>query len=127
MDILNSFAELLELSQRQYEDLAQLQSLVTTGALKFMAKGPKEELLRQILDRMSDIDDATRATIKAARQVRRERLKDDIKVSNLMSVLASVGFNVDDALEGKLPEPPPGAPISIRVSAEEPKNPGETG
>jgi len=95
--LASSLEELFELMSEQQREMSFLTKLLLTDTMKFISRPIRDDLIRRVLDRMGDIEDSTRAIIKTARSVKRQRLSDDKQVSNLFMNIADL--TALDALE----------------------------
>ena len=114
MTIETSLTEVLTQIEEQHKAVGGLLSLVKTDTLKYVTRPERDALLRQILDRQADIDDALKANIKLVRLVRRARIRDDVAISLLAQFLGTRGVNVDELVKtagGAVEEAPEEAPV----------------
>jgi len=86
-----NFKELSMLMKAQESDVKFLSKLVQSEVIKYIHRPVRDELLRRILNRLKDLDEATDSYIKKVREIRRQRFNDERQISNLMMNIALMG------------------------------------
>lgn len=87
-------------------DVDLLSRLTMTDNLKYLTRAERERVFKRLLENMGALEDTLKAMIKAARDVRRARLRDDEQLSRMVIAMT------DHALKVSSFETPPEEPTS---------------
>lgn len=75
-------------------DVSLLSDLMTTDNLKYLTRAERERIFKRLLENMGALEDTLKAMVKAARDVRRARLRDDEQLSRMVIAMTDHGLKV---------------------------------
>lgn len=76
------------------QDIGVVNDLMVTDNLKYLTRVERERIFKRLLDNMGALEDTLKAMIKAGREVRRARLRDDEQLSRMVVAMTSHGLKV---------------------------------
>lgn len=76
------------------DDLTLLDRLIKLGNLKYLTRIERELIFKRMLENMGALEDTLKAIIKASRDVRRSRLRDDEQLSRMVIAMSHLDLKV---------------------------------
>lgn len=76
-------------------DTKLLAQLTSTGNIKYMTRFERERIFTRLLSNMGALEDGLKAALKAARDVRRARIRNDDQLSRMVVALTAANLDVD--------------------------------
>lgn len=87
--------EAAELMQALTADLLLISQLNATNNLRFMTRVEREKIFTRMLDNGAALEDILKAVVRAGRDVRRARIRDDDQLSRMVVGMAAAGLAVE--------------------------------
>jgi predicted RNase H-like nuclease len=75
-------------------DVNLIGQLTMTDNLKYLTRAERERVFKRVLENMGALEDTLKAMIKAAREVRRARLRDDEQLSRMVVAMTQHALKV---------------------------------